>query len=77
VAGYQDSIKFETLRWIGNAANFSAYDPPGTISLWSTLWLHDSAGPRMAGTNRYEEEVGASVARCPRTPPDAAKTSGL
>src|SRR5262245_51996486 len=22
-------------------------------------------------------EVGASVARCPRTPPDAAKTSGL
>src|SRR3984893_14112999 len=24
-----------------------------------------------------EREVGASVARCPRTPPDAAKTPGL
>jgi len=33
VAGYQDGVKFETLRWIGNAANFSAHDPPGTISL--------------------------------------------
>src|SRR6266567_3760916 len=25
----------------------------------------------------YERGVGASVARCPRTPPDAAKTPGL
>src|SRR4030088_2407103 len=27
--------------------------------------------------SRRSREVGASVARCPRTPPDAAKTPGL
>jgi len=58
------------------------------ILLLTRLSLHDSAGIRTAGINPPPHpplqaveggvgEVGASVARCPRTPPDAAKTSGL
>src|SRR5215471_21100824 len=35
-----------------------------------------SAPPRGSGLGP-QMKVGASVARCPRTPPDAAKTSGL
>src|SRR5215472_4201832 len=33
--------------------------------------------PALQRRRQSNEKVGASVARCPRTPPDAAKTSGL
>ena len=33
--------------------------------------------PQLDAKPRLSQEVGASVARCPRTPPDAAKTPGL
>src|SRR4030088_1524613 len=39
--------------------------------------LIDAALPGLAARTGLGAEVGASVARCPRTPPDAAKTPGL